>query len=814
MIARIAILLCLIGTAQAQRRDESPVRFPYSFERGMNLHDSPERAPAGYVVGNSFNYDYFSDGTARSRLVTRIDEFLAGADTSINLMGNLRNSRKFQPRNWGLVAAGTRWFKRNNESTTYTELTVPAGVVSEGFDELNSVEFDGNLIIGGDISAMTIFDGDSLFRLIVPVFIDSAAGLGDTLTGGSLGLDTTYTYAYTFLTKQGYQSYRADTINVTTGGTALACSLHTFPLFPAEFSSSIDTANIIARLWYRSTDGGATGGFLAAQPRSQTTFIDSGQFNLDDTVNFPRYRRTESRGRFPISFFSQVWAAGQKREERSIYRLDEDIDLTESQWAITPSMPQKNENSIGKVLLAHNGGSGTNFIQSVFTQQTNGDWLIVAPGAAFKSNGVLAGDYLISRDTGSANFPVALVLAVLTEDEIVADGRPGSLLSVGNNIFLVDDEYFGVGFALGSLWFIGRNSVGAGDVVRGLFGSVAATHTSGTPIFRVDNLSAANSSTRYVLHSEAFNPLQQQTQDPIEIPIDDITGLFKGNGYVGVTGPASVQQIRGTDIPTVHSMIENIGNMAPPALVPYQNGAFILDRRGEYYIDENGFEFLSENLGTAMFDSARAGFYSKASAYYHDGMLYVSIVDDANLNTDVWVADMTRKVDGNFPWTRYTGWSPKSWQSWLGSNNDYDLYFGAWDTAAVYKVSEFRNFDHDVDGNEVAVTSQVLTPRYFTDGSWTHWNWASLNIDTRDSVRVDAIISTRIGNGAGVHDFYEKNLLVLSPAAGDTSAARSIMSYRVEIEADGFSCQLRIWKSGTKGTTLFPGAIHGVARGL
>ena len=44
------------------------------------------------------------------------------------------------------------------------------------------------------------------------------------------------------------------------------------------------------------------------------------------------------------------------------------------------------------------------------------------------------------------------------------------------------------------------------------------------------------------------------------------------------------------------------------------------------------------------------------------------------------------------------------------------------DTAAVYRVSDLRNFDHDVDGNEVAVTAQVLTPRYFTDGSWTHWN--------------------------------------------------------------------------------------------
>ena len=169
-----------------------------SFERGYNMRDLPERMPAGFYTQDSQNFVPYADGTARKRGGITLDENIAGADTSVNLLKQVDIGIPTYPRNWTLAIAGNKWRKRDNEMSvgTYTSLTVPTGLRTDGDDILSATTFNGRLIGGGDVSALWQFDGTNIYRLILPTETDSIGYLQITTATCGQAFDSTTTYYY------------------------------------------------------------------------------------------------------------------------------------------------------------------------------------------------------------------------------------------------------------------------------------------------------------------------------------------------------------------------------------------------------------------------------------------------------------------------------------------------------------------------------------------------------------------------------------------------------------------------------------------
>ena len=773
LVAGLFLVSPCIGPANAQGKARI---FQLSWGDGYRSgKGNAERVPLTCYTDDSRNVDPLPDGSVKKRPGMTLDESLAGADTSISLMAQLLNANIHSPRQWGLVIADTIWAKRNQETGTYTELNRPPSVVSNEGGNLQATVFDGEIIVGGDLSAAVRFAGGNPYRLIIPVPFDSTAGQADTLTG-TTGIDsgTVRSYCWTWVNDRGKESHRSGMIHApVTSATAQACSVYGMPLYPAEFYGGSDTTQITKRLMYVSEDSGATGDYLTALDARDSTFVDSGQYYPG--LDWQPDRRFETALRMPAVFHGQLWAVGSSPKQLTQYAVVEPIDVSETSWLIYPALSDDPNAELGKVKLSIQGsGSATGNLSATLASNGDGRYTVTATGAQFNSVGVVPGDYLFAQVTTTGGIEAsAEVMAVLDDDHIVIDYNFGGVatnVSIGSNVFQIDSEIVGVYGNFTHIWDIaGSDGYNTG---RGFLGTTAATHANGTRIYRVNHWRGTYDYHRSLIYSEEYNAIAQvNADDPEVVPLDEITGLFAGSGYLGIAGKSSVKQARGFEELTISDLAVGIGNAGPRSLVPYGGGAFVLDRAGPYFVSADNVVFLGNPLQRAMRDSAAAGRYDDASGYYHDGKLYYSVPKNAADSCIVYVADLTRRAtDGEYIWTRYEGWEPSAWCAWTDINGDDDLHFGEWDEGTVYKVNETGTADQDASGNSIGVTVRVVSPRLRVRGYQATWDLLTLHIATNDSFTVSGIFTDGVTETTVVHDGI--------PASDSSASAGVFREYR------------------------------------
>lgn len=767
-VARALFLVFALATSALAET----ARFPFAFQSGLNEREDPGALPAGWAAVGSYNFDYGRDGSAQKRTGYALDEHIASGDTVINGLFMLRNARSYFPRSWGLAVAGSKWQKRHPTTGTYTALTAPSLLKIPSDGTLRAVDFDGELVGGGDASAVWHFDGTNLNRLLFSVPWDSAAGTADTTSGGSLTASTEYSYYWTYGTRLGNESYAAGPIIDTTSATAKTITLSDLPRYPDAFTGATDTAQITKRFIYRTSADAS--GYLTAIPVADTTFADDGSLALDEGVNFPAQRQPMMRGAHLGMYRDQLWTTGPGVLGETGFVLNENLPATNNTasagWEILPYNPGMKLREIFKTSVAIGWEGWQERTNATIAPTTNGTYQITSANAGFVKNGVVPGDYGVayapSISGASIDSTFAIVLAVISDSVLIIDRdiartyatTGGAYVSFGKNIFRIDDEFIGMGdFDESYFNYTHRLVVGQNDDIqaRGLFGSTVATHTAGTPIYRIDpRIPVADQSaesygsydaTKVLFRSETLNAIRQQTQSPTYLP-EEPTGLFRGNGFLGVVSRSNVMQVRDASsedetIASVSPMIEGVGSLAPGVVVPHSGGAFVLDERGVYHVGQDGATYLSGALGDSIRGRTSAGYYAKAAGAYHDGRLYVSVPRAASWACDTWVGDLTRQTpDGGPPWTRYVGPNPRCYATFEDANDETQLFYGAGDTANVYRFDETLKTDAGAD-----ITAEVYTPRFAIPGEVPVWTELHLTMANSDSVAVYAEFRSRAG---------------------------------------------------------------------
>ena len=810
----IRYLVALLLAATVARGDV----FEHTWEGGyFNRSGRLGNVPDNTYTAWSQNGDPNSDGTWTKRFGTVLDYAAAGADTAVNGLFTLRNTRYPYPKNWGVAVVGPKFFKRNNDAGTWTEIDVPDAIKTDGYDVLQATEYDGQLIIGGDISALARFDGHTLGRLILPIYADSSSGAAnasDGITGSEL-MSGTYHYFWSWMNTSGRETYHSPLIRVSIPEDSSYCANITgMPLYPSDFEGSADTTQVAARILYRSEDGGVTGQYLAKLNTRQTAYYDSGNVAVGSTVAYRSYEQVPY-GRFPTPYGDQLWInIGDNPSlgaNRSQFKLSSDLtDAVGSSRLtieVTPQMDSRHQ--IGKVLVTTSSSPVSGIAAVTWTDLGDGRWICEGDSANFIDKGVNPGDYVVlwSAPQVETGVNVHSVVSVLSNTQIVVTGdiesgiAPIGSGSIGNNIIRINDEVIGVAFAFDSgKWYVGRVNA-TGDDARGLFGTTVSSHSAGDYIYITSSSVAGYTPNQLFVSSENANALRFKLHEPHYFEIEKVVGMFPGDGYIGVVGPNATYSITG-DYPYLYTtpIASDVGSYSTP--YPYKGGAFVLDDVGPHFVSSGGADYLGYAFDTAITDSAYAPRYDDARMFVHGGKLYVSVVDNDTLSCTIYVADLRRGTEwDSFPWTRYKGIPARSFATWADNAGSRDLFMGLWDEGAILRADSDATYDESSDGTHNAIDAILVTPIRSVPGTRVNWKTMFVEIDTNDSLTVTGYFGNRS---------TETSRVIGTIAVADSSSRSGQMreySFPINATSDYAYFEFR-QSSATSRLTIGPMRVH------
>ena len=450
---------------------------------------------------------------------------------------------------------------------------------------------------------------------------------------------------------------------------------------------------------------------------------------------------------------------------------------------------------------------------------------VTKSGKSFTTSGIRAGDYFVTRSAASQ------VLRVLSDTTLLVE-YPGSdyggdtnfTASIGNNLYTIggSTEVIGLVYRTGGKW----------RVKRGAF----STLRKATTAFAAAYAYVPGRATDLLYVSEQYNPQRCiPTQDggtsfgSYDNPIDvtpgqygDITGLLGGDNLT-IYKENAIFSMTGTGVGdfTLRKLTDGIGNIAPGALVQNRGRNFFLDASGLFAHNQSSIDKLSDILSTAILDSAavetvspftgaKYRFIDHAAATVYDNRFLLSVVGDTSdaFSANVWCLDLTSGL-----WTRYTGWSPKTWTSWpTDTTTTRVTAWGDWRTfvetdgdykALIKHIDPTSTTDatltHTGAGDSAtAITRQVVTPRYNFGDRDAWFEEFLLVADTADSMRVTFSIGQ-----------YDTTYTFTTAISGGVSTGTpGVPAVRIiPIRAQGNSCQITIWQTGTNGGTLYPSTL-------
>lgn len=824
----ILIIFALAACALAQPRSTNR-RVTVAFSGGLNLRDNAavlgRMDGAGvqpYVTGDSYNFDYYPDGTARKRPGLTEDTCSLGNGSTSLLYYDPRPRRRGEGGALTFAIVDSNWYQRFNEdwpnawggaknTGDWIKVTDdqgrPYGVVSRGIGFLQAVYYNGRPIVVGDISDIVHtttpprrlgYNFDIVNRLMLPV---PTVGTATATTGGSLTADKQYWYAISFAgpftqANGSYEEgYLGDTIRVTPTGTNLTASLASLPIVPNRIPlSEADYWSVAsARFVYRGNADSALAYIATITDPTATTFTDNGSYIRDLTKLAPDNAPVHTIARMAADYNDFLVTTGPASKQISRYFVTAQIDASPSSDTLLSVKPFSTDlSSVVKQVVS----GGWTYSDYGFSEKT----LVTSASAKFITNGVSPGDYFIytaGAITGQ-NVP-SIVHHVLSETELVTDdintnAKTSKGSTVGNNLFRMGNEIIGLAYATTTQW----------RIQRGLLNSDEAGASALTPLYRYN--SDLYSSALYV--SEAYNPLRYAEPignyaNPIYVSpgTGPITGLltfadrlwiFKDRAKFSLYGNSPENFV-------VRRDWAEQGNISPRALAQYSGGVLCLDKKGVYWGADGPPTRLSAILGDALLDSAAAGYYSEAAGYVHGDRYYLSVIKSTGpFVARTWVYDFNLNM-----WTKYRGWYPRTWAAWPDEDNETpQLYWGDWRKGNIYKVNPTRTADVSIAGADSNITCQIVTPRYNYGDRDAWFEEFVLRIDTADSVRV----SFSIGQFDSVWTHPTVGTISTTQAA-DFFTSGVPGHYRFPIRATGNSCQITIWTRGTGRCTIYPSTL-------
>lgn len=799
MIRILYALIAIVGMAHAES-----VEFTVSFENGLNFRDLPERCAAGFVVGDTYNFDFRADGTARKRpgtiiLGNAVDTCLGEVSAIIPNYGprtvySQHSIIAIRDSLWGISTGNVV------DPMTFTNTSVPTGVWAYRPEVYSYAEYDNYLIAAGDMATPIISDGQSVYSLFINMFDANSKFAADTVAGGSLDSLVTYSYAYTFRTIYGYESeYKITATAPTTTSTARTCSLTNIPKYPPEFSNSSDTLQIASVNIYRS-DGG-DGYFwldvINCASDFDGTYTDDGSLTRDLNTAITQEQFAVISPRYTASHADFMWYAGGGNEYNTIpshILVTEDIDLTESVWTVSTSA-----SSTSYALQPKQTG-----LAATARPINNTIDIIQDSNARFIQNGVKVGDWVAFQ-----YYIGAVVTAVTSDTTIfisgsnVPDGIGAGIYAIGAGIVQMDDELVGAIALYGDLLYLGQYHVGGAD--RGIFGTTAATHSPGH-IRVVDS----EDRRRQLFYSINGNPLivANQVENIIEVPSSagEITGLVDGGDILYIFCRNATYALSGTDESsfTLYKL-GDFGTSDPMSITRWGAGA-IIDSYGDIGVvttssTQNVSQYVRDSL------SVLSTTYDDVTAEVYDGDYYLSFPSTPQDTNSVY-GSLFKMESTTGAWTKYRGIDASAMRSVTSSGAPHMLI-------GEGTYGEIRTFDTSVYTDDVPCTTStrdivcnLYTPTFNDPGYSFSFDRLRIGFDNSDSVRVSATVSD-------IDTTYTVLLKALSPAAGDTSWTPGRARYwTIDVGESGQSLQLRIWSSGDGRMVVYPGTLLATKREL
>ncbi len=790
----VTICAALLMPIAAYAQSQTPIVI--SFEKGLNYRDDATLMQSGWTTGDTYNFLFNPDGSAEKGGGFVADSIgITAADSSVDFLSDLSEPIALMSTTYGFGVIGGEFYRRNTGTGAWTSITSIDGlnVTSPGL--ITSTPYLGRLILAGDMSSFVQFDGEDLSRLPLKAYTGQTS---DSLTatasaGGSLDSNTTYQYTISYINKYGDEGFTRPYVSATTTGTNRTITLSNIPSYPSMFALGGDTTVIAARNIYRGSDDEYIAWYDALLDPTTTEYVDTGALSTDMTKLYDPGSEAEiTQGKYIASYNDFLWASAGSQPTR--WSIKEVVDAgTYETWYIYPE--EDHARNLVKVHLTYADVAATTYITSIGW----GRYQLSNALANFTEAGVVPGDYVVSNSDG---YDPARVLAVRSDTSLVIDGLAAAPVTIGNNIYRVDDEIISI-----------RPTATAGLLIlydahsRGLFGTTKADHSAGAVLHRVEPLSYGS----YVYYSEPENPARfDNYANPFEIQRGiggDITGMLAlgGGDQLAIFKESAVFSLIGTEPSNFHvsRISDNVGCVAPRSLVGFQGGGIMLGEDGVYALGGSNLTNFSDVLGTAITDSSASAYYDEAAGIVHDNQYWLSVVKDGtSKETIVWVYDFR---DGRNTWRRYKGDpvsdSPLSIRTWgrmyHGTESVPRLFAGDWRKGNVMYYSRTSGTNVDSAGTDQNITAQLITPRYSIENADATFDELRLRIDTNDSVRVSFEI---VG--------YDSTFTVESPfiiSRADSSFSEgSPRVHLVPINAIGNSCQVKIWTTGSGRCKVYP----------
>lgn len=779
-------LLAAVGVVAAVE----PTAFYFEFSGGLNLRDQPTalgitgQVPK-YVVGNSYNFDFYPDGTARKRPGISADTVgLSGDGAGVNFMEWM----PLDPTDGGygpvLVHTGTKWFKRATDATVasvaYSQVPAVTALATVDSGCIGSAFYGRYLYVASRYIPMARFDGDSLSRVAIEDVINIPRASVYVAAGGALDVEQTYYYAHTYVTEyekfdgQLQEGPLSAPDSITTPDSTYRTIVYTnIPSWPASLGAEPDTNQIEKINIYRSTDG-ANFYYLNTIATTDTGYTDDGSLGVGfitqrDQQSYPdTLIDLEEHNDFLFMVGGSrdsLWSANVQLHSKSTvaggYRYcitiwgdadgDMDVDSADSQkildYLIDPNTPIRFRNAD-----VSGNGSVTAWDSALILLYINDK----------------AGSYFDASITG-------LLSVGIPTNSSISDGINGRTITS-----VLSDTTFEI----------------SGD---SLAQYTTNTYTIKTPYLQRLGIfnTFSDGNVPIVSNWDAPNQTAATQANPLRIS--------SGGSSLHVYGQRGVGALVGYDEPFISTVIApRAGIVGAGALAHYESGDIYLDYNGLYYLQESyTSQRLSDILLNSIVDSAAAGRLDQSLVFEHDNDIYVSTIDTGD-KTDIW------KFSTRFGnWTRYKGWHVGSFAEWDATGGSkVDLYWGDRRTDNIYKVSPSRTADESIASVDSAIVGELHSPAFNFGVDDGQWDELALTIDTNDSVRVTFDI-------AGYDSVFTTTAFVLSPSAGNTSfAAGYPRTEIIPIGATGHSCRVNIWTSGTGRCIIYPSRVVATRVGI
>lgn len=787
----IIILLGLLASGALAQTTGQKRRITVAFNGGLNLRDRPAvlgRIDDGqadpYVVGDSYNFDFFPDGTARKRPGMDDDKLaLAGQDSAVNFMQWLPLLPTTGATGKVLLHAGTKWYSRLTDGTAaasaYATLTAVHQLNARDSTFIGHALYGSELFVASESMPVARFDGSGMYRVPVEDWLGASRATAKLVLNGSLDTSQTYYYAHTYVVAFGqsngnYQEgplsspARVTTYDTTAG--YYRTVTYTAPTRPSSISASGDSTQIVGINIYRSTNG-VDFYYLTTVSPSVASYTDTGALSVDET----------SRGRDPRVYPTRV---SDIEEQNDFLFMLGRVSIVDTLWRAKVRLHGKTVVTGGfQYTVTHIGDADGNKIVNQTDAIRILKYVTGSPGTGFR--------YRNADVTGVAGVSATDASTLLTA---IANGTTAFSMSVDPLTTLSNVSYLTLSDGTNSRSITHILS----DSTFTISGDSLAQFTTNT--YTITGPPLSRSGLFYV-DTDGNVPIVENWSEPIRPTVrqSNLQRIIGLSSTLAMFGQFGAWEFVGTDMAdaTVQRLAPRAGLVGRGAATSYRGGAAYLDYAGLYYLASATQPILlSDILGTAIIDSTAAGRLNATTVAEQDDDLFAATID-AGDKTDVW-----RYATDYNTWTRYKGWHVSSFGEWpTNTGRDLDLYIGDRRKGNVYRVDPTLTKDASITGADSAITCQLITPQYNFGDRDTWFEEFRLVIDTADSVRV----SFQIGQFDSVYSFNATPLTTTNAADYFTAGTPGV--YIFPIHATGNTCQITIWTQGTGRCTIYPSTL-------